>query len=291
MSSGPLALNFSEANSSEIFAQRLPQSNDKRLPQALAAVVMHLHQVIRELRPTPADWRNVIAFLTDVGHASDERRQEWVLLSDLFGASALVEEINSRRPKGATPNTVRGPFFRADAPELPSGSDISLDGIGERLEVFACVRDLDGHPIAAAEVITWQANAEGFYENQQPDLQPEFNLRGIFRADEEGGFCYRTVKPSGYRVPDDGPVGKLLRQAGYPLCRPAHLHFIVRAPGFETITTHVYDASDPHLGEDAIFGVKEALVREFKRLDGKGAPVWRLDFTFVMARARQGADA
>jgi protocatechuate 3,4-dioxygenase beta subunit len=290
MTPGPMTLNFSEATSSDIFAQRLPQSKDDALPHVLAAAVTHLHAVIRELRPSQADWRKVIEFLTDVGHASDERRQEWVLLSDLLGASALVEEINSRRPKTATPNTVRGPFFRADVPHLALGSTISLDGIGERLEISGFVQDLDGDPVANAEIITWQANAQGFYENQQPDLQPEFNLRGLFRTDANGRFHYRSIKPCGYGVPDDGPVGKLLRQAGYPLRRPAHLHFMIKAPGFETITTHIYDGSDPHLAEDAIFGVKPELVRTFEQ-HGKGAPSWRLDLTFVMVRAKQGAEA
>lgn len=290
MTPGPMALNFSETTSSDIFAQRLPQSKDDALPQVLAAAVTHLHALIRELRPTQADWRKVIEFFTEVGHASDERRQEWVLLSDLLGASALVEEINSRRPKTATPNTVRGPFFRADIPQLASGSTISLDGIGERLDISGRVLDLDGDPVADAEIITWQANAQGFYENQQPDLQPEFNLRGLFRTDPEGRFHYRTIKPCGYGVPDDGPVGKLLRQAGYPLRRPAHLHFMIKARGFETITTHIYDGSDPHLAEDAIFGVKPELVRMFER-QGSGTPSWRLDLTFVMVRAKQGAEA
>jgi hydroxyquinol 1,2-dioxygenase len=290
MTPGPMALNFSVATSHDMFAQRLLQSKDDSLPQVLVAAVTHLHALIRELRPSQADWRKVIEFLTDVGHASDERRQEWVLLSDLLGASALVEEINSRRPKTATPNTVRGPFFRADVPLLALGSNISLDDIGERLEVSGRVQDLDGDPIANAEIITWQANAQGLYENQQPDLQPEFNLRGFFQTDANGRFHYRTIKPCGYGVPDDGPVGKLLRRAGYPLRRPAHLHFLIKAPGFETITTHIYDGSDPHLAEDAIFGVKPELVRTFER-QGKGAPAWGLDLTFVMVRARQGAEA
>ncbi|ACS60357.1 intradiol ring-cleavage dioxygenase (plasmid) [Rhizobium leguminosarum bv. trifolii WSM1325] len=286
MTPGPMALNFSEATSHDIFAQRLQPSKDNILPQVLAAAVTHLHTLIREVRPTQAEWRQVIEFLTDVGHASDERRQEWVLLSDLLGASTLVEEINSRRPKTATPNTVRGPFFRADVPQLPLGGNISLDGIGEPLEVSGRVQDLDGDPIANAEIITWQANAQGLYENQQPDLQPEFNLRGGFRTDPDGRFHYRTIKPCGYGVPDDGPVGKLLRRAGYPLRRPAHLHFIIKGPDFETITTHIYDGSDPHLAEDAIFAVKPELVRTFEQ-QGKG---WLLKLTFVMVRARQGAD-
>src|SRR5690606_1902600 len=137
-------------------------------------------------------------FLTEVGHASDDRRQEWVLLSDLLGATALVEEVNAHRPKQATPGTLRGPFFRADVPARALGSDISLDGVGERLSVSGRVRDLDGKAIPGAEIITWQANAAGLYENQQPDLQPEFNLRGLFRTDDEGRFHYLTVRPAGY---------------------------------------------------------------------------------------------
>lgn len=291
MSPDQMLDHFSEATSSALFAQRFGRSADAPLPKILTVVVTHLHQIIRELRPTPADWRALIVFLTEVGHASDERRQEWVLLSDLLGASALVEEINSRRPKTATPNTLRGPFFRADVPLLSSGSNISLDGLGETLDVQARVEDLDGHAVAGAEILTWQANAQGYYENQQPDLQPEFNLRGRFHADAEGRVRYRTIRPCGYSVPDDGPVGCLMRQAGYPLRRPAHLHFMIKAPGFETITTQIYDGSDPNVSEDAIFGVKPALVRTFGKGQGKGAPAWMLDVTFVMVRAKQGAEA
>jgi hydroxyquinol 1,2-dioxygenase len=289
MAGSPIAGNFSETNSSEIFDERLVNSKDEALSRVLSAVVSHLHQVIRETRPSPSDWRRVIEFLTEVGHASDERRQEWVLLSDLLGTSALVEAINSRRPKGATPNTVRGPFFRADTPNRKPGADISLDGIGEPLEVEGHVLDLDGLPVPGATVMTWQANSQGNYENQQPDMQPEFNLRGVFETDAAGQFHYRSVRPSGYGVPDDGPVGRLMRQAGYPLRRPSHLHFLIKAPGFETITTHVYDRNDPHLAEDALFGVKPELLGDFRRTP-EGRPAWQLDFTFVMVRAKQGED-
>jgi protocatechuate 3,4-dioxygenase beta subunit len=280
------ASSFSESNSADMFAQRLASTKNAPLSQILTATVRHLHDLIKEFRPTPEDWKSVIAFLTEVGHACDERRQEWVLLSDLLGASALVEEINSRRPKGATPNTVRGPFYRPDAPHLALGASISLDGVGEPLAVSGRVQDLDGHAIAGATVETWQANSHGFYENQQPDRQPEFNLRGIFRTDADGRFHYRTVRPAGYGVPEDGPVGMLLRQAGYPLRRPAHLHFVVKAPGFETITTHIYDGKDPLINEDAIFGVKQELVVEFTPA-ARGE--WRIDIPFTMARARNGA--
>jgi protocatechuate 3,4-dioxygenase beta subunit len=202
----------------------------------------------------------------------------------------LVEEINSRRPKGATPNTVRGPFYRTDAPRLPLGADICLDGKGRRLAVSGRVTDLDGRPVAGATIETWQANAEGFYENQQPDLQPEHNLRGVFTADNEGRFHYRTIRPAGYSVPDDGPVGQMLGRIGYTLRRPAHLHFLVKAEGFETISTHVYEGGDPYLAEDALFGVKPELVGEFVA-PVKGSDIWSLDFNFVMVRARKSRRA
>jgi hydroxyquinol 1,2-dioxygenase len=280
-------ITFNEATSAEAFASRFGATDDATA-RLLSAVVGRVHELIKEFRPTPDQWRKVLDFLTEVGHASDERRQEWVLFSDLVGASALVEEINSRRPAGATPNTIRGPFFRADTPHRALGSTISLDGIGEPLMVDGSVEDLDGLPIPEAEIITWQANAEGCYENQQPDLQPEFNLRGQFHADQRGLFYYKTVRPAGYGVPGDGPVGRLLSEAGYPLHRPAHLHFVVRAPGFETITTHIYDASDPKLGEDALFGVRPELVHPFETSMIDSKPISRVTVKFVMVRARLG---
>ena len=287
MSRAAELITFDEATSSEAFTSRFGTPDDATA-RLLSAVVCHVHDLIKEFRPTPEQWRKVLDFVTEVGHASDERRQEWVLFSDLVGASALVEEINSRRPSGATPNTIRGPFFRTDTPERALGSSISLDGQGVPLLVEGRVEDLDGLPVTTAEIITWQANAEGYYENQQPDLQPEFNLRGLFRPDQDGRFHYRTVRPAGYGVPGDGPVGRLFAQAGYPLHRPAHLHFVVRAPGFETITTHIYDAEDPRLGEDALFGVRPELVHPFEQTVIDGKPASRISVRFVMVRARFG---
>ena len=279
-------LSFSESNSAQRVAERVERDAGGSLNAFIVPFIQHLHTLIRETRPTHADWRRTMEFLTEVGHASDGRRQEWVLLSDLLGVTALIEEINTNRPKGATPNTVRGPFYRADAPRLPLDANISLDGIGVPLWVSGRVLDLDGQPIAGATIETWQANAEGFYENQQPDQQPEFNLRGVFTTDATGTFRYRTVRPAGYTVPCDGPVGQLLGGLGFSLGRPAHLHFMIKADGFETISTHVYDSSDRDLARDALFGVKQELVGEFKpREKGDG---WSLDFTFVMVRAKKG---
>ncbi|MDQ0314548.1 dioxygenase family protein [Amorphus orientalis] len=257
----------------------------------LASAVEHLHALIRETRPSQEDWRAAIEFLTATGHAVDDKRQEWMLLSDVLGVSALVEELNAPRPLGATPNTVRGVFYRADAPRYPLGTDISLDGKGDPLTVRGRVVDLDGHPIAGATVETWQANAQGRYENQEPEAQPEHNLRGVFTTGADGGFHYRTVKPAGYALPDDGPVGALFRRIGCPMRRPAHLHFIIRAEPYETISTHVFDGNDPDLSDDALFGVRPELIGDFVPVcDPSGGRAWALDFTFVMARAKPKRD-
>jgi protocatechuate 3,4-dioxygenase beta subunit len=285
----PSAGYFSEANSSEIVAARLAAQHGA-LPRFVVALVRHLHDLVKETRPTPAEWRQAIAFLTEVGHASDEKRQEWILLSDLLGVSALVEEINSRRPQGATPNTIRGPFYREDAPRYALGANVSLDRVGEPLLVSGVVKDLDGEPVAGATVETWQANAQGFYENQQPDLQPEFNLRGVFTTDAAGRFHYATIKPAGYSVPEDGPVGQLLRRAGLPLRRPPHIHFMIGKDAFDTITTHVYERGNPDLANDALFGVKPELIADFRRPDGAEL-AWSLDVVFVMVRSRKGRRA
>ena len=261
-------------------AGRFGPRRDEALPHAISSFAIHLHALVRELKPSRDEWRGLLSLLKDIGEYSHDRRDEWMLASDLLGISALVEDINSQRPPGATPNTPRGPFYRADAPLLPLGSDICLDGKGVPLLVSGQVVDLHGVPVAGADVTTWQANAQGFYENQQPDDQPEFNLRGRFVTDDAGHFHYRTIMPSGYPVPLDGPAGELLKRAGLPPRRPAHLQFQIAAAGFETITTHLFDADDPHLSTDPLFAVKPELVKPFRSRDGRHA----LDCRFVMVR-------
>lgn len=282
---------FSSQSTTETVIDRLARTPYLGAAKPLASVVDHLHAIVRETRPTRDQWRGVIGFLTEVGHTSDDQRQEWILLSDILGLSALVEEINSERPEGATRNTIRGPFYRPDAPLYPSGASVSLDGKGEPLSVSGYVTDLDGQPVTGARVETWQANGEGRYENQEPDAQPDFNLRGTFRTDDRGRFHYKAVKPSGYDIPVDGPVGQLLGAIGCPLSRPAHVQFLISKPGFQTLTTHVYDAGDPALHEDAVFSVKEDLVGHFLRIgdEARGAS-WHLEFTFVMAPATGGPE-
>lgn len=275
-------LDFNERNASAVVTGRLRSEND-RLGVAVSGIVSHIHALVCELRPTREELHEIVAFLTDVGHATEDHRQEWVLLFDVLGVSTLVEAMNTPRPAGATPNTPRGPFYRADAPFFPLGASISLDAGGEPMTVHGRVTDLDGKPVPGALLEVWQPNADGVFENQQPDLQPEFNLRGKFVCNDDGGFIFRTIKPGGYSVPGDGPVGRLLQKLDYPLTRPAHLHFRISAPGFETLVTQIFDADDPDLTQDAILGVRRDLVGEFRK---SGAGEWELAYSFVLAPIR-----
>ena len=288
---GPRRDELPEAISTQAkeFSQRLAAVGQARLAAAARATVGGLHALIAELRPSREEFRLAIDFLTEVGHYADARRQEWVLLADVLGVSSLIEDQNSPRPAGATPNTFAGPFYRADAPEMPLGANISRDHKGDPLEVEGRIIGLDGEGIGGATIEMWQANAEGLYENQEPDRQPEFNLRGRFRADPQGRFRVLTVKPKGYALPSDGPVGRLMTALGLVLERPAHIHFRVSAEGFEILTTHIFDRSDPAIGRDPIFGVKPGLMAEFRALppDG-GKRKYSLDLNFVLCPQRLG---
>lgn len=255
----------------------------RRLADALILTARHLHGLIAELRPSTEEFRHAVRFLTEIGHHTDRQRQEWVLLSDALGVSALVEELNNPRPLGATPNTVAGPFYRPDVPELPLGANLSRDGKGEMLRVRGRIVDTQGSALPGAMIEVWHANAAGIYENQQPDRQPEFNLRGRFRADAKGQFHFLTIKPAGYFLPLDGPVGRLMRALDCPLERPAHIHFRVTAEDHETLTTHVFDRADPAIGRDAIFGVKPELLADFRAIRASsGVPEHLLDLKLVL---------
>lgn len=257
---------------------RLTDAGRPEGAEALETVVTHLHALVAELRPTPEILRATLEFLTEVGHVSDNRRQEWVLLADVLGISTLVDDMAHPRPNGATPNTVPGPFYRPDVPDTPNGGNLCLDARGEPLRVTGRVTGLDKAPVGAALVEVWHANADGLYENQEPDQQPEFNLRGRLQADEAGRFAFESVKPRGYRLPADGPVGRLMTGLGLCLERPAHLHFRVTAPGYQVLTTHVFDRDDPAIGRDALFGVKPDLLGQFHPTNSG----WSLDVSFVL---------
>lgn len=280
---------FTEANSAEVVTGQNINAPDARLKEVMDALTRHLHAAIKEIEPTQEEWFKAIMFLTETGHKCDDWRQEFILLSDVLGVSMLVDAINSRRPQGASENTVLGPFHIGDAPEYPMGSNICLDAKGEDMVVRGRVLDTEGNPLSGVKIDVWQANDEGFYDVQQKGVQPEFNLRGVFRTEEDGSYWFKAVRPKHYAIPDDGPVGALLSGLGRHPWRPAHLHYILSKDGYDEVTTHIFDPDDPYLDNDAVFGVKESLIATFnwaedgKKLGFDGG-YWDVAFDFVLAR-------
>lgn len=241
---------------------RLAAAAPGRLGDAVRMILGHAYDVVAQLQPSAEELDALVQFLTDVGYATDARRQEWVLLADVFG---LTDAVVSRVAEGqGTPATLPGPFYRPDAPVLPLGANLCRGGDGVPLAVSGTVTGPEGEALAGAEVEVWHANAEGRYENQDPDNQPEHNLRGRFTCDAQGRFHFRSIRPAGYSLPDDGPVGQLARRIGLSLDRPAHIHFAVTAPGYRRLVTSIFDGSDPAIGRDALFAVKPGLIGDFR---------------------------
>lgn len=267
---------FDETSITDAVLERLSAAPDPRMRLVSQALVRHLHAFVREVEPSFEEWQAAIGFLTRTGHMCDDKRQEFILLSDTLGVSMLVDAINHRLPEGATPTTVLGPFYVENAPELPLGAEVAQSMKGERLHVSGEVRTAGGAPIAGAIVDIWHSDEDGFYDVQRP-AEAEASLRARFRTDEEGRFHFWTLLPTSYPVPDDGPVGDLLRATGRHPMRPAHVHFMIAAPGHETLVTHVFVAGDPYLDSDAVFGVKEKLIAEFARAP-EGHRVLSYDF-------------
>jgi catechol 1,2-dioxygenase len=285
---------FTEEDSVEVVTGRNAQAKNERLKEAMAVIIRKLHEAVKEIEPTQEEWLETILFLTRTGQISNEWRQEFILLSDVLGVSMLVDAVNNRKPSGASESTVLGPFHVANAPELPMGANICLDPKGEEMVISGRVLDTEGKPIAGAVLDVWQANDEGFYDVQQKGIQPDFNLRGVFTTGPDGRYWFRAVKPRYYPIPADGPVGHLLAALGRHPNRPAHLHYILKADGFETLTTHIFDPDDPYINSDAVFGVKQSLLAEFKKVDDPArakelefsSPFWNVEYDFVLARKR-----
>lgn len=282
---------FTEADSAEVVMGSIDRTGEERLLHIMDVVIRHLHAAVKEIEPTQEEWFQAIQFLTKTGQMSDEWRQEFILLSDVLGVSMLVDAINNRKPGGATETTVLGPFYVENAPVLENGADTCMDGKGEPLVVHGKVRSVEGAPIEGARLDVWQCNDDGFYDVQQKGIQPDFNLRGIFHSQKDGGYWFRAVKPRPYPIPDDGPVGMLLKKLGRHPNRPAHLHYIVGADGYEEITTHIFVPDDIYIDSDAVFGVKESLLADFIKVDDPvraekfnvANPFWEVEFDFVLA--------
>ena len=272
---------FREERSAEIVNARHEGCADPRLAQIVSALVFHLHAFVKEVHLTQPEWQAGIDFLSTAGQMCSGERQEFILLSDVLGLSMLVDAINHRRPQGATENTVLGPFHVAGAPQRQMGETICLDGKGESCRFEGRILDLAGAPIEGARIDVWSDNAEGFYDVQQPDVQPKWNNRGVFVTDSAGAYSFLGIKPVSYPIPADGPVGRLLTALGRHPYRPAHMHYLITAPGYEPLVTHTFVGDDQYLATDAVFGVKASLIAPFERMPS-GPVIWRSSFDFVL---------
>jgi hydroxyquinol 1,2-dioxygenase len=287
---------FNEAHSAEIVNASIGSTTDPRLRHILESLVNHLHSFIKEVRLSEQEWAGAIEFLTDTGQACTSTRHEFILLSDVLGVSMLVDSLNNETNGVATESTVEGPFHMVVSPHRALGDNIAnivnIDD-GEPCLVTGTVTDEQGVPIPGAHVDVWQADAHGFYDVQQLDLHPEGHLRGLFTADENGRFWFRTIVPRYYPIPGDGPVGRLLQATGRHPNRPAHIHFEVSSPGRRTLTTHLFVADSPYLYSDAVFAVKSSLIREFPQVDdpvrahevGLSNPFRTVDFAVALRAA------
>jgi hydroxyquinol 1,2-dioxygenase len=273
---------------------------DPRLRQIMLSLIKHLHDFVREVELTETEWFQAIEILTEAGKMCSDKRQEFILFSDTLGVSMVVDLIGHRKPAGATESTVFGPFHRLGAPEMPPGGNIAdHDTIGIPTLVSGRVLDLDGKPIAGALLDVWQTQSNGLYDSQDASVDG-MHMRGKFTTDSEGGYLIRTVRPVHYPIPSDGPVGAMLKATGRHPWRPAHIHFVILADGYEAVTTHIFDRIDPYLESDAVFAVKESLICDFVPHEaptpeaaklGITGPMLSAEFDFVLKPAGAAAQA
>jgi protocatechuate 3,4-dioxygenase beta subunit len=283
-----------EDDISEEVVRRFEAATDPRLRRIMTSLVRHLHAFVKDVELTEAEWFHAIRFLTETGQMCSDKRQEFILLSDTLGVSMVVDLINHRKPDGATESTVFGPFYRDGAPVLPPGGNIAPhDAAGVPTFVTGRVLDLGGQPIEGALLDVWQADSTGRYDSQYAGTD-DLHLRGRFLTDAEGHFLIRTVRPVHYPIPTDGPVGRMLHATNRHPWRPAHIHFVVSARGYEPVTTHIFDETDEYLDSDTVFAVKESLVCRFEaheKVDeaatrfGAQPPFCTASFDFVLKPA------
>jgi hydroxyquinol 1,2-dioxygenase len=273
---------------------RYDATRDPRTRQIMKSLVTHLHAFVRDVELTEGEWIAAMEFLAETGHKCAGNRQEFILLSDTLGISILVDLINHRKPAGATETTVIGPFFRDGAPELPAGGNMAdSDPQGQPTLISGRVTDMEGRPVPHALLDVWQSSSEGLYDSQMGDGE-ELHMRARYRADADGRYLVRTTRPKHYPVPTDGPVGRLLDLTDRHPWRPAHVHFVISAPGHETLVTHIFDRASEYLDSDTVFAVKDSLITDFterttqdetaQRL-GVQPPYAEVRYDFVLKRA------
>ena len=239
-------------------------ADDERLRRLAQVLTRHLHAFATEVGLTQGEWEEGIRILTETGHITDDRRQEFILWSDTLGLSMLVDALANPLPSGATESTVLGPFYVPGSPLRPYGASIAEEVAGAPAWIHGKVLDLDGGPIPGAELDVWQNGDDRLYAVQNAEA-PEDHLRGRFTTRDDGSYAFLAVRPVPYTIPDDGPVGRMLAATGRHPWRPAHVHMIVRAPGYRTLATHIFDRESEYLDSDAVFAVKPSLLREFVR--------------------------
>ncbi|CAD7341769.1 intradiol ring-cleavage dioxygenase [Sphingomonadales bacterium 56] len=261
---------ITEASITDAVRESFDKASDPRLKQLLQSLVSHLHAFVKEVEPTTAEWSAAIDFLTRTGHICDDRRQEFILLSDTLGVSVLVDLINHRMPVGATDTTVLGPFYVANPPAFPLGADICNGMTGKPMYCDGRIQTPDGKPLGGATVDVWQCDGDGYYDIQ---LGPDhLGLRARLTADQDGRFSFWSVVPSHYPIPDDGPVGDMLGATGRHPYRPAHVHFMIQHPGYETLVTHIFLEGSEYLESDTVFDVKTSLVTDVVPHEAGTAP-------------------
>ena len=270
--------NLTQDNITQAVIARLARTPDDRLREVMTSLVQHLHAFARDVRLTEDEWLRGIQFLTEVGHTTTDKRQEFILLSDTLGLSMLTVAMNNDKPQGCTEATVFGPFHVEGAPQYGNGADIANGASGEPCLVRGRVLGLDGEPVPDATIEVWQADAKGNYDVQYEGMD-HHQARGVLHSRPDGSFEFRSVLAESYPIPADGPVGELLRATARHPWRPAHLHFMIVADGYERLVTHVFRRGDPYLDSDAVFGVRESLVADWLRQpDGS----YVLEYDFVL---------
>jgi hydroxyquinol 1,2-dioxygenase len=287
-----------EQNLTDVAIERWSNIPDPRLRKVMTSLVKHVHAFVREIEPTQAEWAAAIDFLTRTGQMCSQKRQEFILCSDVLGVSMLVDAINHRRPSAATPSTVEGPFHIPDAPALANGADMAAGAPGVPCFVAGTVRGLDGRPVAGATLDLWQTDGEGLYEDQR-DVQGPW-MRGLYRTQADGSYLVRTVAPIAYTIPMDGTVGEVMNRTNISHMRPAHIHFAISAPGYHGLVTHLFQAGDEYIETDVVYGVKAPLIVEFQKMPAgsrapsgeiMNAPFYVVNYDFVLQEQAKAAAA
>ncbi|MBI4273908.1 MAG: catechol 1,2-dioxygenase [Rhizobiales bacterium] len=279
-----------EQNLTDIVKERWTHIPDPRLRKIMASLVKNLHVFVREIEPTEAEWAATIDWLTRTGKMCTEKRQEFILTSDVLGVSMLVDAINHRLQSKATPTTVEGPFHIPGSPEFADGENMAEGAPGIPCFVTGIVRDLDGKPVAGARLDLWQTDGEGLYEAQRDEK--EAWMRGVYHSNPDGSYTVQTVAPIGYTIPMDGTVGELMERTTISHFRPAHIHFCIEAAGYHRVVTHLFQRGDQYIDTDVVYGVKEPLIVDFiKKTSGKtptgetlATPFYEVRYDFVLQR-------